>query len=172
MSSINKKTINIFSCIITGLLFIFMITPGVYAKGVIGWVENVQVSPGNITIKAKIDTGAASSSLHCDCIRKIIRDGESWIQFNITDINGKQISVEKKIIRTVKIKRHFGGSQRRDVVSMGVCIGSHYEETDVSLIDRSGFEYDMLIGRKYLNGKFLVDSSAKFTMNPSCNENN
>ena len=152
----------------TILIFLLVLSSDVSAKKVIGWVENVRVTPGDVVIKAKIDTGADSSSLHCDCLKTYDRDGERWARFSITDVNDNTVSVEKKIIRQVKIKRHFGDEQVRDVVRIGICIDDQYEETDVSLIDRSGLNYSMLIGRKYLKGKFIVDPSRTFMQKPHC----
>jgi hypothetical protein len=167
---LNNKVTNVFLNIINGLVIILILSPAAYSREVIGWVENVGVSPLNVIVKAKIDTGANSSSLHCDCINKFIRDGESWVSFMLTDVDGKQVTVEKKLLRKVKVKRHFGDAQRRDVIRLGVCIGSHYEETDVSLVDRTGLNYSMLIGRKFLSGNFLVDPSATFASSPNCSD--
>jgi hypothetical protein len=167
---LNNKVTNVFLNIINGLVIILILSPAAYSREVIGWVENVGVSPLNVIVKAKIDTGANSSSLHCDCINKFIRDGENWVSLMLTDVDGKQFTVEKKLLRKVKVKRHFGDSQRRDVIRLGVCIGSHYEETDVSLVDRSGLNYSMLIGRKFLSGNFLVDPSATFASSPNCSD--
>jgi hypothetical protein len=108
-----------------------MLSPGVFAKDVIGWVENVGVSSGNTIVKAKIDTGADSSSLHCECITPYERDGEQWVRFSITDVDDQSVSYEKKILRTTKVKRHFGEVQERIVVRMGICIG---EQMSVLLI--------------------------------------
>ena len=167
---LNHQVINVFFNFINGLIIILVLSPAAYSREVIGWVENVGVSPSNVIVKAKIDTGADSSSLHCDCINKFIRDGESWVSFMLTDVDGKQVTVEKKLLRKVKVKRHFGDAQRRDVIRLGVCIGSHYEETDVSLVDRTGLNYSMLIGRKFLRGNFLVDPSATFASSPNCRD--
>ena len=166
----NNATTGFLSNLISSLIIILILSPAAYSKEVIGWVENVGVTPSNVIVKAKIDTGANSSSLHCDCINKFIRDGESWVSFMLTDVDGKQVTVEKKLLRKVKVKRHFGDAQRRDVIRLGVCIGSHYEETDVSLVDRTGLNYSMLIGRKFLSEKFLVDPSATFASSPNCRD--
>jgi hypothetical protein len=148
-----------------------MLSPDVFAKEVIGWVENVGVSSSNAIVKAKIDTGADSSSLHCECITPYERDGEQWVRFTITDINDQSVSYEKKILRRTKVKRHFGEVQERIVVRMGICIGDQYGETDVSLVDRSGFNYSLLIGRKYLKDKFIVDPGETFMSSPQCKVN-
>ena len=152
------------------LLFSLMLSQGAYAKEQIGWIENVYITPAEVSITAKIDTGADSSSLHCDCIDVFLRDGKRWVRFTITSIDGEQATIEKKVVRTVKVKGHFGDSKRRDVVRLGLCIGGQYEETDVSLVDRSGFKYNMLIGRKYLQDKFVIDPSQQFTVEPHCTD--
>ena len=168
MFQINNKLLNVLSRFCLSLIFISVFSPAVSAKEVLGWVETVKISAGNTLIKAKVDTGADSSSLHCECITPYDRNGESWVKFTVTDVEGDMTSYEKKILRTVKVKRHFGDVQKRYVVRMGICIGSQYGETDVSLVDRSGFNYDLLIGRKYLKDKFIVDPAKTFTASPHC----
>lgn len=169
MYSKNSKAIHGSSKLFITLSIVLMLSPDVFAKEVIGWVENVGVSSSNAIVKAKIDTGADSSSLHCECITPYERDGEQWVRFTITDINDQSVSYEKKILRRTKVKRHFGEVQERIVVRMGICIGDQYGETDVSLVDRSGFNYSLLIGRKYLKDKFIVDPGETFMSRPKCN---
>ncbi len=166
----NRDGMSVFSKFLVSSIFLVMISTDALAKEVIGWVENVQITPGNVLITAKIDTGADSSSLHCDCIEKFMHNGEQWVRFTLTDTSGKQVSLEKKIERSIKIKRHFGDVQVRDVVRLGLCLGGQYEERNVSLVDRSGFKYDMLIGRKYLKDKFIIDPSQQFLVEPHCDD--
>lgn len=71
-------------------------------------------------------------------------------------------------MRIAKIKRHFGRSQKRPVVQMGVCLGDVYQETEVNLVDRTGYNYQMLIGRRFLNDRFIVDPDLHFTLKPAC----
>lgn len=168
MYSKNSKAVHILSKLFITLSVVLMLSPGVFAKEVIGWVENVGVSSSNAIVKAKIDTGADSSSLHCVCITPYERDGEQWVRFTITDVDDQSVSYEKKILRATKVKRHFGEVQERIVVRMGICIGDQYGETDVSLVDRSGFNYSLLIGRKYLKDKFIVDPGETFMSRPQC----
>lgn len=168
---LNHKVKNVFLNIFNGLTLVLVLSPAVYSKDIIGWVENVGVSSANTLVKAKIDTGADASSLHCDCIKPYERDGELWVNFSITDVVGKSTLFEKKILREIKVKRHFGKAQQRYVVRMGFCIGDVYGETDVSLVDRSGFNYELLIGRKFLKDRFVVDPAKTFTAQPSCDVN-
>ena len=64
----NSKSVRVISVIFIVQGILLMLSPDAFAKEVIGWVENVGVSSSNTIIKAKIDTGADSSSLHCECI--------------------------------------------------------------------------------------------------------
>lgn len=69
--------------------------------------------------------------------------------------------LERKIVRYVRIIRHDGEHQRRPVVRMGICMGQHYREADISLIDRTELTYQTLIGRNHMEGLILVDSGHK-----------
>ena len=150
------------------LTFSIVIVSNVNAKEMIGWVENVQIFPGNIIVKAKIDTGADTSSINSEFSRLYKRDGKQWIKFSVTDIHGKTFWIDKKIIRKVRVKKHYGELQRRPLIRMGLCINNHYKETYVSLIDRSEFNYNLLIGRNFLQGHFIVDPSLTFMAKPHC----
>lgn len=144
----------------------------VSAKEVVGWVERVKVysEKGATTIKAKVDTGAKSSSLHCKCITPIKRNGKDWVSFSVENDKGEVVMIEKPVQRIARIKRHFGEEQQRFVIKLGVCMGSVYRETDVTLVDRTGFNYAMLVGRRFMEEDFLVDGGGKFLNPPSCKD--
>jgi len=137
-------------------------------KEVIGWVEKVRIYPGNLLVEARIDTGADTSSLHCDCITSFDRNGEKWVSFVVETSDGKPNLMEQKVVRMAKIKRHFGEVQERMVVKLGVCLGSTYKEAEVTVVDRSGLTYPMLIGRDFLQGHFVVDPSVSHKASPQC----
>lgn len=162
-----QKLITILSCL--GLVWLCSITT-LQAKEKIGWVENVRIYPGGFELKAKIDTGAKTSSINCDCVNPYDKDGEQWVKFSVTDNNGESHWIDRKIIRRVKIKRHFGDSQRRYVIKMGLCLAGIYKETEVSLIDRTGFNYQLLVGRQFLQGSHIVDPDMKFTAKAVCKD--
>ncbi|MDX5151016.1 MAG: RimK/LysX family protein [Acidiferrobacterales bacterium] len=140
------------------------------AKEVVGWVENVKVYPGGIQIKSKIDTGAKTSSLNCQCITPIKRNGEDWVSFSIKNSDGDITMIEKPVLRVAKIRRFFGKSQERFVIKLGICLANVYHEEEVTLMDRSGFNYQMLIGRNFTRGDFLVDPGMTFITRPSCKQ--
>lgn len=137
-------------------------------KQVVGWVERVAIFPGDLVVRAKMDTGAKTSSLNCDCMQTFTRDGEKWVRFTVTNTKGRSVSLERRVVRTVAIKRHFGADQHRPVIRLGICLGGVYKESEVNLVDRSGFNYQMLIGRSFLQKGFTVDPGQTFLSDPVC----
>jgi hypothetical protein len=148
---------------------LMLLASAALARDVAGWVEKVRIHPGGIEVKAKLDTGAKTSSLHCTCIRTIERNGEQWVSFAVTNYNDETIHMERRLERIATIRRHFGESQERYVVRVGLCVGDTYKETEVTLVDRTGFNYQMLIGRSFLTGDLLVDPQETFILPPRCN---
>jgi hypothetical protein len=165
----NNKTISRCLAPVVLLLLLIAVRP-LYAKEVIGWLEYVTIQPGDLQLKAKIDTGAKISSLSCDCHEVIEKGDEKYIRFTITNNSGKQLLLERKIVRIAKLKRHFGESQKRIVITLGICLGNIYKEAEVNVIDRTGFNYPMLIGRNFLAGEFLIDTEAKYKSTPVCKQ--
>lgn len=136
---------------------------------VVGWAERVSVHPGNVILSAKVDTGAVTCSLHAAHVQEIERNGRAWVRLTLTGENGKNVLVECPVVGTRRIKRHFGRFQERLVVKLTICLGPLFKEVEVNLVDRTGFEYPMLIGRQFLDGDVLVNPSVKFTVEPHCN---
>jgi len=141
-------------------------------KPVAGWVEKVRIYPGNLVVEAKLDTGAQTCSLHATKLKEFKKNGEPWVRFEVDNKQGGKAILERKVIRTAAIKRHFAGSQRRPVVRLGICLGNIYRETEVNLIDRSGFQYRMLIGRSFLEGQVVIDPGLKYQLEPQCRQPN
>lgn len=133
-----------------------------------GWIEEVRICPDAIRLDAKLDTGAKSASIHADNISKFTRDGEEWVQFDVTDHDGNPRTFKRKIQRTVFIKRHKQEPAKRPVILMGICLGNYFKVTEVNLADRSNYRYPVLIGRKFLADRFVIDSSSKHVLTPRC----
>jgi hypothetical protein len=137
-------------------------------KQIFGWVEKVRLYPADIVIHAKIDSGADYSSLSASNIEKFERGSSKWVRFTIKNRYGHKAVIEKKIVRTARIKRHNADPVERYVIRLGLCMGETYMEEEVNLADRSQFDYQMLIGRSFLSGNVLIDPSSQFTIEPSC----
>ncbi len=137
-------------------------------KKIIGWIEDVIVMPGDIKFSAKLDTGALTSSINAKNITEFERDGNLWVRFEIINNDHESRVIELPQLRTVKIKRHYKKSQERHVVKLGLCLDNKYKETEVSLVDRDGFIYKLLIGRRFIKGDFVVDPSEHHITLPNC----
>ena len=135
---------------------------------VAGWVESVSLFPGNLKIKAKLDTGARNSSLNAKNIKEFYRGGDKWVRFDLKNWKGRVVNFEARVTRTVKIKQLGGKPVTRPVIRLGICLGDVYKEVEVNLEDRSKFNYQLLIGRSYLRDSILVNSAVTFTLEPNC----
>lgn len=147
---------------------LFCMAPMVMAKQAVGWIEHAVVYPGALEYKAKLDSGAKMTSLHCKLCGTYSQDGEEWVRIEMTDRHGKKLKLDRPVLRWVSIKRHYGDSQLRPVINLGICLAGVYKETEVNLIDRQGLNYELLIGRQFLQDEFLIDSGAEFTAEPDC----
>lgn len=140
----------------------------VVAGETIGWVENAKIYPGAIPLHARMDTGAKESSLRGDRIRFFLRNGAAWVHVEVLDRKDRVHVIERPIVRTVRIKRHKGTADERAAIALGICVGSTYKKVEVNVGERAGFNYPLLIGRNFLAGSFVVDSSRTFTSQPTC----
>jgi hypothetical protein len=113
-------------------------------------------------ISAKIDTGAYTSSLHCSRIKE--KDGELHFVLVHTK-EDKQLNKEFLTTRysQKRIRSSNGTSQLRYVIKTFVRIHGKKYKTEFSLTDRSRMKNPVLIGRKLLRDRFLVDVSLRYT---------
>lgn len=128
------------------------------SKIIIGATEHIMIEPPALTLRARIDTGAKTSSIDARNITPFEREGKRWVKFSIYD-GEKEYKVERPVFDTVLIKRHGGESQRRYMVKMRVSVDEVSQLIPVSLTDRSTYEFPILIGRNFLKDYFIVDVS-------------
>ncbi len=133
---------------------------------IFGEAEYITIKPDNIRLKARIDTGATTSSIHATEIKLLERDGKKWVKFNLTRSNGKKVAMEKPVIRTIEVKRHGETEQRRPVVKLNVIMGKIKKNTQFSLTDRSQFKFPVLIGRSLLKNIAIVDVNRSYVLSP------
>lgn len=137
-------------------------------KSTVGWVEHVTILPENIKVKAKLDTGARNSSLNAVNIAEFKRGEDTYVRFDLTNWKGRTETIEAKVIRIAKIKKHNSKYQLRPVIRIGICLKKTFKEVEVNLVDRRNFIYQMLIGRSFLKGDFVIDSSKTNTVKTDC----
>lgn len=141
---------------------------------VLGWVEKIQLADWGVELKAKLDTGALTSSIHATHIERFEREGDDWVRFMIDvederDDEAVQKLFERPLYRNV-ILRGAGGEDRRPVVLLDVCIGSAIYEEQFSLEDRSDMIYPVLLGRRTIQHLGVVDVSRTFVTEARCDE--
>ena len=157
------------SLIVTFLLISHANALDIGNKVVVGSFEKITILPGEITFKAKLDTGAKNSSMHATDIDFFILNKKDYVRFNTRNTLGENISLELPVTRFAYIKRHGQKSQKRAVVNLGICMGSKYKKVEVTLTDRSKFTARFLVGASYLRDDFIVDVSSNYTKISSCN---
>ena len=139
-------------------------------KEIFGWAEKVLIGESQVALTAKLDTGADTSSVHTAKIRRFRSDtGQVWVEFRVSESGGdRTIRFRKRLVRYAYIKEHEGPSQKRPVVNMEICLGTHRTVVEVSLVDRGSFDFPVLLGRNALTGRVVVDPELDFTAPPSC----
>lgn len=136
---------------------------------ILGWVEPVYMTDPGITVKAKLDSGAETSSLDARIVKKFRKDGKRWVRFALTDPKtGEEHVLVRERVRTIGVVQHEGENQIRPTVMMQLCIADRLLEVEVSLIDRSEFSYRLLLGRRALKSFALVDPGNTGLTQPRC----
>ena len=129
----------------------------------IGWREQVALPDLKIQkIKAKVDTGAKTSSLHADNRVFYKRGLNEFVKFNIRSGKQKSETCKAKVLERRKVKSSNGQSELRPVILTTVRLLGESWKTEITLADRSEMNFPMLLGRESISGKFLVDTSGSF----------
>ncbi len=111
-------------------------------------------------VKARIDSGAKTSSIHAFNIRKFRKKGELWVRFEIHPIQkNKKTSIhcEAPVIDERKVKSSSGHSEKRFVIATPLQLGTESWEIELTLSNRDAMGYRMLLGRQAMNGRILID---------------
>ncbi len=144
---------------------------GPRAKLIAGWLEKVTVAATGQVVKAKLDSGAKTSSIHATDVVEIERHGAPWVRFALPGMDGPEIEpvvIERPVVRFVRIKDHTNPSARRPIVELEICFDSRRRRSHFSLADRRNFHYPVLLGRRFLAGVAVVDASEKYVTDPKC----
>lgn len=141
----------------------------VNGRAILGWVEFVTLESGVIA-KAKLDTGAKTSSIHAEDIEYFTRNGQQWVRFEFEKpkrpakhgmpaVPRQKKVIEAPVKRMVKIKQHTVDFVQRPAVDLAMTIGDKTYVTEFTLTDRDAFIYPVLLGRRFLDTAVIVDPS-------------
>lgn len=143
-----------------------------HGKVIAGWVEKISFEDSRFIIKAKLDTGAKTSSIYAKDIKKYKKEGEHWVDFTLVlkDENKEfhEIPMSAPRARRVRIKNHDGDHDRRVVVDIPFCFDGRLQEAEFTLADRSEYIYSVLLGRAFLKEIAVVDPDATFLTKSTC----
>lgn len=130
----------------------------------VGWREWVGLPLWGVRIKAKVDTGAATSAIHAENITEFRKDKKRWVAFDVMpkQHKSKSVRLEARVVSRRTVKDSSANSERRYVVETEACLGEYRFPIQLTLTSRYGLNFRMLIGRRALVGLFCVDPAASF----------
>lgn len=132
-------------------------------KKIIGRRERITLPDWKLKmIPAKIDTGAYTSSIHCTFVEEREIDGEMTLLYRVLgseDRKYKDVIHQTNDYTQKKVKNSFGQAEVRYKVKTKVIMFDEEFEAEFTLTDRSKMRNAILLGRKMIQGKFLVDVS-------------
>lgn len=134
-------------------------------KTVLGQAEWLYINKAKKSFRARVDTGAATSSINAVNIQHFERDGKNWVRFNIAhDKDAEANFIEARIDRYVKILQSSepGEKDRRPVIKLNVRMGGITQQSEFTLTDRQHMDYAVLIGRSFIQDVMIVDVSQDY----------
>jgi len=136
--------------------------------GVLGWREWVSLPDLQIDkIKAKVDTGARTSTLHAFSLNPFNESGQEKIRFDIHPLqhNTKKIITCEAMVVDIRWVTDSGGhSERRYVIETPLVIGGQRWPIEITLTERDTMLFRMLLARNAIRGRYMVDPSRSFLM--------
>lgn len=137
-------------------------------KIIIGNLEICHLSELGITdLEVRVDTGAKTSSLHVDNIKRFKKEGKPWVKFHLhPDIYNvdKMVECKSRISGIRRVKSSNGESQQRYVINTPITLGGMNWDIEITLTDRSDMTYLMLLGREGMGDRVLVDPAGTFLL--------
>lgn len=125
----------------------------------IGRAERVDFpSLGLLKVPAKIDTGADVSSIWATDIKKT-PEGLRFVLFGESSkfYSGEMITVTPSAFSVTRVANSFGVKEFRYKVKLTIRVKNKRIRGTFTLADRSQKTYPILLGRRLLSGKFIVD---------------
>ncbi len=135
-------------------------------RPVLGWREWVSLPEWDVAhLKAKIDTGARTSSLHAFDLEWFDRDGAPWVRFEIHPwqrSTADAVVAEAAVASTRDVRSSSGEIGHRPVVHAPMTIAGLTVDAEITLTRRDEMGFRMLVGREAIRGRFLVDPGVSY----------
>ncbi len=135
-------------------------------KHPIGWREWLALPELGITaIKAKIDTGARSSTIHAPGLSTFERQGKPWARFRVYPRqrdSARFVEIEAPVVEFRMVRSSSGQVTQRPVIVTMVEMRDDRWPIELTLVDRAAMGFRMLLGRTAIRDRFLVDPQRSF----------
>jgi hypothetical protein len=118
-----------------------------------------------VPLKAKIDTGARTSTLHAFGLSLHERNGEPWVEFEVHPIQrsrSQATAVVHPIEGFRRVRSSTGHTEQRPVIRTALWIGGQHMAVDLTLTSRDEMGFRMLVGRAAIRRRFLVDAGRSY----------
>ena len=115
-------------------------------------------------IRARVDSGARTSSIQAMDIKLIKKNDEDWVRFVVYPLKGDtmlKVICRAKIVGKRSIKGSFGISEERLIIKSPITIGEDTFDIELSLANRNTMEFKMLLGREAMVNRYLINPSGK-----------
>jgi hypothetical protein len=132
----------------------------------LGWREWVSLPDWGVPhLKAKIDTGARTSSLHAFGVEWFDHGGTPWVRFEIHPLQRSTVDsviAEAAVVATRDVRSSSGEVEHRPVVRSTLVVAGQRVSAEVTLTRRDEMGFRMLVGREALRRRFLVDPGVSY----------
>ena len=134
----------------------------------LGWREWLALPAlGIASIKAKVDTGARTSSLHAHQMEFFQRENHDWVRFRVLPIQrtrDHETMCEAKVLEHRLVRDSGGHSEMRPVIETEIELGGARRQIEITLTDRDNMLFRMLLGRSALPQEALVSPKQSFLL--------
>ena len=127
-------------------------------KQIVGATEVISIAEAEMDFKARVDTGARTSSVHAEAIMVDTSDNPQGqpISFLLVNKSGQSRKIETRVASVVNVKTSEG-SEIRYKVPLTLIWNDSSKTVLLTLNDRKAMRYRLLLGRNWLHGDFIVD---------------
>lgn len=140
-------------------------------KKVVGWKEQVALPDLKIkTVIAKIDTGANLATIDADDIKFVTRKDVKYVKFTVKKRNNTVRKTSAPLAGFKRIRSSNGDVERRPYIKTDILMDGITKNIELTLTDRGPMDYTMLIGRKALGRRWIVNPSISFMTKPNGNK--
>jgi len=140
-------------------------------KKVVGWKEQVALPDLKIkSVIAKIDTGANVATIDAADIKFVTRKDVKYVKFTVKKRNNTVRKTSAPLAGFKRIRSSYGDVEKRPYIKTDILMDGITKNIELTLTDRGPMDYTMLIGRKALGRRWIVNPSISFMTKPKGNK--